>query len=488
MTSTTFGYIPDHADSLLSLFPHRFDYLYAEHPAPGAPPQWRTENRHPLSDRLIRQGASLYGVRFGKLTRYVMLDIDAGSIYHPHRDRFAIDRMMAALEPLGMVAHLAVTSSYSAGVHVYIPFEQPQKSWQVAAAVAGVLEQAGFKLEAGLLELYPNPRSWDPQTTTLYNGHRLPLQAGSYLLTADYNLTNANDEMFCQRWQFCTLKNDVQTKALKHAIRLSRRKHERLSHRASKFLNDLNACIDLGWTGHGQTNFILGRIALRSYVFGHLIKKIAPLEGDRLVADIVATAMQLPGYRDWCRHQHELWRRAEDWARSAENSRYWHCGLPKPELVEEPEVAAGPEDGNTWNTWNTWQQQQARDKLRYAIADLLNRGELPSGARERFCVLACRYHLSGTTLYRHRDLWHPDCLWITPPHPPDSFKLPGQVSAEGAPEPEGAPSLFTLNGRNASNSEGYRQFLTQLFDDTGRNSTPGEGFRDRSDAREVDSG
>ncbi|MBW4581812.1 MAG: hypothetical protein KME42_19770 [Tildeniella nuda ZEHNDER 1965/U140] len=415
--SPSFRYVPDRTEALLSLFPHRFNFLYAEHPIPRATPEWRTENRHPLSDRLIRQGAYVYGVRFGKLTRYAMLDIDAGSIYHPQRDRFAIDRIMAALEPLGIVAHLAVTSSYSAGVHLYLPFEQPQKSWELAAAISSVLESAGFKIEPGILELYPNPRSWDPETTTLYNGHRLPLQAGSYLLTADYNLTNANDDLFCQRWQFCTLKNDVQTAVLKRAIRRTRRKHERLSHRASKFLNDLNCCIDLGWSGHGQTNLILGRIALRSYVFGHILKKMAPLEGDRLIADIVATAMQLPGYRDWCRHQHEIWRRAEDWARCVENSRYWHCGVPKPESVDTTESEVGPECGNTWNLF---QQLQARSRLRDAIADLLNREALPATARDRFCALVTRYQFSGSTLYHHRDLWHPDCLWI-PPRTPLTF-------------------------------------------------------------------
>jgi hypothetical protein len=61
-----------------------------------------------LSDRLIQQGAFLYGVRFGKLTHYLMLDIDASSQYHPSRDPYALTRILAALEPLGLVAHLAI--------------------------------------------------------------------------------------------------------------------------------------------------------------------------------------------------------------------------------------------------------------------------------------------------------------------------------------------------------------------------------------------
>ena len=122
-------------DAFLQLFSHRFDYLYAPHPDPKATPQWRTERRHPLSDRLIRQGAALYGVRFAPTTQYVMLDLDQSSIYHPQHDRLAVSRMMAALEPLGLVAYVACTSSYCGWMHLYLPFEQPQRSWELALVV-----------------------------------------------------------------------------------------------------------------------------------------------------------------------------------------------------------------------------------------------------------------------------------------------------------------------------------------------------------------
>ncbi len=87
-------------DQFLALWPHRHDYIWAEHPGPGQKPMWQTESRHPLNDRLIRQGSYLYGVRFPGKTKYVLLDVDLHSLYHPHRDPFAISRIMAALEPL----------------------------------------------------------------------------------------------------------------------------------------------------------------------------------------------------------------------------------------------------------------------------------------------------------------------------------------------------------------------------------------------------
>jgi hypothetical protein len=52
------------------------------------------------------------------------------------------------------------------------------------------------------------------------------------------------------------------------------------------------------------------------------------------------------------------------------------------------------------------QQAEARARIQQAIADLLEKEALPSGITERFDALVT-YGLSGATLYRHRDLWHP---------------------------------------------------------------------------------
>jgi hypothetical protein len=70
-----FEFIPER-DEFLALFPHRASYLWAHHPSKGESVEWHTETRHLLTDRMIRQGAFLYGVRFGKYTNYFMLDID----------------------------------------------------------------------------------------------------------------------------------------------------------------------------------------------------------------------------------------------------------------------------------------------------------------------------------------------------------------------------------------------------------------------------
>jgi hypothetical protein len=119
--TAAFAYIPERDDPFLSLFPHRYDFIYAPHPDLGERPQWQTESRYPLSDRLIQQGAHLYGVRFGAQTQYCLLDIDIGSAYHRQQDPLAIHRLLAALEPLGLVSYLACTSSNSQGCTCTFP-------------------------------------------------------------------------------------------------------------------------------------------------------------------------------------------------------------------------------------------------------------------------------------------------------------------------------------------------------------------------------
>ncbi|HEY9663293.1 MAG TPA: hypothetical protein V6C65_33010, partial [Allocoleopsis sp.] len=70
------SYVKEHHNPFFALFPHRFDYIWAPHPQPEERAQWQTETRHPLSDRLVEQGSTLYGVRFGKKTQYSLLDVD----------------------------------------------------------------------------------------------------------------------------------------------------------------------------------------------------------------------------------------------------------------------------------------------------------------------------------------------------------------------------------------------------------------------------
>ena len=436
---------------LLGLFPHRWDFLYAKHTKPGETPEWKTENRYPLSDRKILEGRELYGVRFDSETKYLLLDIDAGSVYHPRRDKFAIGRMTDALQSIGLENFVAITSSYSGGLHLYFPFEEPVMSWQIAGAAAWFLQCKGFVIEPGLLEIFPNPNNFDPQLGlfTKFNGHRLPLQIGSYLIDENWQLTHTTPEKFVKEWEFTQRRNAPDYRAIEWgAGKFNQRRRRALSFKAQKFLEDLNQCIEPGWSGYGQTNFLLGRITLRAYVFGHVLAGTdKPLSGDALVNEIVRTAVSLPGYETYCRHQNDIYSRAEDWARCAENhSRYWPYGGNRKKL----QVEAEPE--NSFPGWNRWQENRARERICFAIADQLNRESWPSGTTERFQVLVA-YGLSGETLYRHRDLWHPEAIGKFSTGNEALSHTPEGAGLEGAAPSKGSPNLLIEAGVNPDSTK-----------------------------------
>jgi hypothetical protein len=394
-------------DAFGGLFPHRFDFLYAPHPEPGDSPAWQTETRYPLTDRLLQQGSYLYGVRFGNQTQYCLLDIDRSSPYHPENDPFAIQRIAAALETVGLVGYLVCTSSYSGGLHLYFPFQGLQSSWELGAAITALLENGGFTVKAGLLEVFPNRKSYRAQETSLFNGHRLPLQAGSYLLNRDFEPIWGDQASFLQQWRTLQQQNEILPGTLKRILKQQRRKYQ-ISGKAAKFLNDLNTEIELGWSDYGQTNYLLGRIALRTYIFHHVLENSPPLEGQALVDQIVTVARSLPGYPQWCRHQHELEHRASEWARCVENSRYFHYGCSQPPKLE---LRASPPSDSSQPvlTWNQQQSQSARERIRQALANLLDQNALPAQTSARFKALT-HAGIGGGSLYRHKDLWHPDFL------------------------------------------------------------------------------
>lgn len=404
-----FEYVREQDNPFLALFPHRYDYIYAPFPETGCKPNWHTESRHPLSDRIIQQGGYLYGVRFGSTTTYALLDIDATSPYHPRRDSFAVSRIMAALESLGLVRAVICTSSDSGGLHLYFPFTQALPSWKLARVMAYMLQQAGFKLYPGQLELFPNPKSYNRAgKPTLYHAHRLPLQIGSYVLNADLQPIWSSSDTFVRQWHSARQANTLETKTLARYLKQTWQGFQPISGGAKKFIQDLNAEIEAGWSSYGQTNRLLGRIAMRTYIFHHILHGGEPLAGQALVNQIVAVAQSLPGYKEWCQHQHEIAQRAADWARSVEKSHYFHYGLHYELHYKDVTTKLGLENApKPRSDWNQQQFDRTRDKIRNAVLEMQKLDQFPNRATERFNKLTKIYGIGGSSLYRHLDLWHP---------------------------------------------------------------------------------
>jgi hypothetical protein len=410
--------------AFFKLWPHRFDFLYAGHPDVGTKPNWQTERRFPLDDRTLLQGEKLYGVRFGQTTAYVMIDLDRGSAYHPDQDEFGIVRIRQAMESIGLTDCVICTSSYGGGLHLYFPFEVAQKSWVMGMAVTTLMERQGFKVKAGQLEVFPNARGYSRELS-LFHGHRLPIQAGSYVLNGDLEPTNSDRDSFARQWEQVQRRNQIDEAAIER-LRLTRAKQYAVTTSAEKFLNDLNAVIQEGWTDRGQTNFILGRIAMRSYIFGHILYADRPLEGEALVQDVITVAKRLPGFQEWCGHKVDLEERSREWARCVERSEYFHYGRKDLKVGAEAET-----EPNKREIWNQNQKAQARERIKNAIADLLEKEILASRPTDRFNQLL-NYRIGGSTLYKHRDLWDPRILQIQIQPENNAEKARNLLSADGS--------------------------------------------------------
>lgn len=489
LSGLDFGYVREADSDFLALFPHRFDYIYAIHPEPHHSPAWQTESRHPLTDRLIDQGRFLYGVRFGKTSRYCLLDIDAGSPYHPQQDPLAIARITAALEAIGLVRHLAITSSYSGGIHLYFPLAISHSSWELGSAVTLILENAGFTVKPGLLEVFPNRKTYRVQGQPgLFNAHRLPLQNGSYLLNSDFEPVWSDRSKFVQQWQSCQSQNTVHPSALRRVLRQHSQTHHRVSGKVAKFLNDLNSEIETGWTGPGQTNYLLGRIALRCYIFHHLLEGGSPLTGQALIDQITQVARSLPGYQEWCGHQHEIEHRSAEWARCVENSRYFHYGVGKSDHELDPTNLLPSDRSPQSRNWNQEQSQTTRDRIRQAIANLLDQNALPIQTTARFKALL-DYGIGGGSLYRHKDLWHPGFLNL-PDQELKELDLSDQKHpshSEIAPNPvPNSTSLLLSVGGNALADVASEPLDRSNFELTGGNVLPKAALSDRGLEQQID--
>lgn len=160
----------------------RYLWCAIEAPLPddaAAKPIWNTIRGYPLRPRVLwklwQDAQSLVGVRFTHDTYYALIDIDAGSEHcHPA----AIATIRAALETIGITRTLLLRSSWSGGLHLYIPLPEPVGTFNLAVALKECLKAQGFVLEAGQLEIFPNVKRWGNAAAndfSEYNGHRLPL-------------------------------------------------------------------------------------------------------------------------------------------------------------------------------------------------------------------------------------------------------------------------------------------------------------------------
>ncbi|MEO1133579.1 MAG: hypothetical protein AAFX40_12840, partial [Cyanobacteria bacterium J06639_1] len=392
-------------------------------------PAWRRTKTFPLSPAtLLRRWQNprqLLGVSFGDMTQYAVIDIDRGSDYHPDSDPSALDGLRASFEAVGLTRSLLVRSSASGGLHLYFPLPTKVKTWSLAALLHVTCIQAGFDIKPGTLELFPNVKQWAAKgDISLYKAHRLPLQQGSCLLDSDGAPATTDLEAFIVQWQ--TAANNQDAIALRKAIKTASHRtdllpfHHPRSRKASDFYKDDEAVIEQGWNQSGQTNELLCAIARHLYVFHDK-------SGDELARATAETARSRPGFEQFCNHKHDIEKRAKHWAQCVER-KYYPYGTQKPVTVND---APAPND---------LRRASARDRITAAVAAYRSTDNFPSGITERANLLATN-GLSLATLYRHKDLWHPDFVSAASVIQFPSVSEPSAENTESPPQsPQPSPS------------------------------------------------
>jgi len=372
--------------------------------------QWHTQRRYKLKNRVLfrdwQNAEKLIGVRPGHQIAYALLDIDINSPYHPKQDAGAIARIEAALETIGITRTLRIRSSWSEGLHLYVPLPELVKTFDLAVALKNCLEPQGFKLKQGHLECFPNVKAYGNIIKTEYLAHRLPLQPGSGSCLLDEAFSPGSNKLsdFLSLWDVAAAGQDIST--LRQALPLARKnRYKKVRSRLNKvdsWKKDLETVLAEGWTGTGQTNQLLKEFGCYGHVFlGYC--------DEELVDFIHQQAITSPGYQQWCRHQREIKMRSRVWATAIEQY-YWPMGTYGEAQQKRKEATS------KIIPFNNFRARSAQESIKAAVQHLKDTNELPEKATARAqAVRKAQAKLAQSsssleTLYKteNKKLWHPD--------------------------------------------------------------------------------
>ena len=398
-------------------FYHGWSFIEAPVPEWGERPNWRTEKRYPLEPRNLwskyQDPELLLGLSFDKYTNYFVVDIDSKSRNHPDNNWQNFKGILYALEDIGMCRVVRVCSSESEGIHLYYFLPYPVYSLTLAVAVKQALFQAGYRLKSGQLEIFPNPKPYNPDKITSYRSHRLPLQKNSFLLDWGLQPISDNVETLLDWADLTASSQDME--ALGEAMKLAEQwlsaqyclRRGKTS--AEQFCWDLEELIEEGWTDYGQTNDLLLTFAKYGIIFKHHL-------GEDLVEYMLEEALNAPGYTKFCRHQHEIERRVRERARSALNYPYYpYRGKPPRPRTYKQQFGEDGVDNVIYLHPSKERHIKTMERIRAVVAMLKSEGTFPKTAYKRTQAIikkskaAYGIGVSGTTLYKEEylPLWHP---------------------------------------------------------------------------------
>jgi len=393
-------------------FDHRYSFIEANLNGEDRP-EWKTISAYPIEHRNLwnrfLDPDTLIGVSFGSTSHYAVIDIDRGSPYHPHNNEAAFKELLGAYEDVGFNDHLLVQSSWSEGIHIYFPLPRSVPTHKLAVMMKLTAIRAGFVVKDGTLEIFPNAKPYNKEHPTPYKAHRLPLQVGSYLLDKDYQPYSDSIKTFLDLVEQAAEAQDIELieTAIEAAHQAKAFRHIKGDgSKAAAFAKDLKEQIEEGWTDFGQTNDLLRIIGTYGRVF-------EGLEGKALADYIATTAQGLPGYREFCRHQHHIGNRAKDWARCIEKFYYPYGSDP----VRVGTFGEMVDKGAKENKVNEERQMSAIDRIKQGVDYVKEKlAEIPErvGEMKEMLINAIKdlfgVRPSDQTLNRYPELWHPNFL------------------------------------------------------------------------------
>jgi hypothetical protein len=420
---------PPHLLQLTQLFHIGFNFITADN---IPEPNWRTNRKYPLNKgeflKLYTDDLSLLGVSFGDTTRYVMLDIDIDSPYHPNNDPQAYARLLLTLEQIELVYPVPIRSSHSGGIHIYYFFPRPVPTFRIAALIRVTLINAKFPIKNGQIEIFPNTKAYsdDKKKPSYYKAHRLPLQPDSGACLLDQwgeeliCAANLTDEgklgMFLAQAEKSAAANDLKwiERKFEWAYELFKKYIAKYQHHSSDYSEvaqewkeNLELTIDIGWTDYHQTNELLPLFVCYGIVFEGLEDKQELFNW--VHQKIIATR----GYQEYCRHQHEIERKITDWVNSTIDNQYYikYCGFPPRCGITPHQLVArlNPNKAQI-NLHNQNLVERTKQRLNDILAAL---EELPQQIGERLLVIQAKCRelfgegISRNTLYKndYKEIW-----------------------------------------------------------------------------------
>ncbi|MGR3278814.1 hypothetical protein ACSYAD_27475 [Acaryochloris marina NIES-2412] len=393
---------------LAHLFPNGWDWIYTPTPAPGDRPQWETITQFPLSpieqEQLHQDPSCIIGIRPGSQTRWLVIDIDKHSPYHPSQTPQWLPQIQQHLEDIGLCRILINQSSYSGGLHLYLPLPHPVSSFWLSTCIQQHLQALGITLKAGECELYPNPKRYIPQGQgfSKFAAIRLPMQpnSGFTLLDPDLNPQPCTLAQWLHLFEQSASAQDIHT--LTRAIEHSKQNHRIRKTRHPQSLDSWHQRIQQekqqGWTGPHQTNEKLKTFACEARVFMGMDSP------HQIAHHIETTALNSPGFQEHSNHTHNLKQRSLEIAHWSMRY-YWPIGTNPTRETHYQSPQTAPADFN----YHQSKREAAQHRIKQAVQQLKQQNQLPDTITARAQAIAHQAHVSQKTLYKafNKPLWHP---------------------------------------------------------------------------------